>query len=262
MTDTSDTPQLTGLTLAELFQLYRAILAELRRRKVVRTENAPAGDYAEYLVAAAFGGRLAANSEKSYDVLSVDGERLQVKARVVSAPPKAAQLQLSPFRSFDFDSAVIILLSSVDYALWKAAKIPAAVVQAAGVHSNHVNGTIVFARADLMDHAEAVDITEAIRAVQTTSIPEPVISDEKMSDPGTHVQRTPSRSGKTVQIGYTNRNRQTVIEATGLPGTDHGQSVYVLRCGECGNEYGSNGSDNHQRRCPNCQGGRPDLKHQ
>ena len=42
-----------------LFSLYRAILRELKGRGVIRTENAPAGDYAEYLVAAALGGKLA-----------------------------------------------------------------------------------------------------------------------------------------------------------------------------------------------------------
>jgi predicted nuclease with RNAse H fold len=64
-------------------------------------------------------------------------------------------------------------------------------------------------------------------------------------------------AGRTVQIGYVNRNNQEVIAATGLPGTDHGQSVYVLRCGACAHEYGSNGSDNFQRKCPRCQGGAP-----
>jgi hypothetical protein len=42
-----------------LFPLYRAFLRELKGRGVIRTENAPAGDYAEYLVAAALGGKLA-----------------------------------------------------------------------------------------------------------------------------------------------------------------------------------------------------------
>ena len=31
-------------TLPELFAAYRAILGELKRRNIVRTENAPAGD--------------------------------------------------------------------------------------------------------------------------------------------------------------------------------------------------------------------------
>ena len=67
--------------------------------------------------------------------------------------------------------------------------------------------------------------------------------------------------GETVQIDYVNRNDQRVIAATGLPGTDHGQSIYVLRCERCRHEYGSNGSDNFQRKCPRCQGGRPGLQY-
>ena len=37
---------------------------------MIRTENAPVGDYAEYLVWTALGGKLAPNSEKSWDVLA------------------------------------------------------------------------------------------------------------------------------------------------------------------------------------------------
>jgi len=67
------------------------------------------------------------------------------------------------------------------------------------------------------------------------------------------------RGKGTTAIGYTNRNEQTVIRPTDLPGTDHNQYIYVLRCGHCGNEYGANGSDIWLRRCPNCQGGAPGL---
>ncbi|HJQ37347.1 MAG TPA: hypothetical protein VKB93_09420 [Thermoanaerobaculia bacterium] len=63
----------------------------------------------------------------------------------------------------------------------------------------------------------------------------------------------------STSIGFTNNNRQTVLQATDLPGTDHGQSIYVLRCGDCGSEYGANGSDIWLRKCPNCQGGRAGL---
>jgi hypothetical protein len=63
----------------------------------------------------------------------------------------------------------------------------------------------------------------------------------------------------TTEPGYRNRNRQTVVRATELPGTDHNQKIYVLKCGDCGIEYGANGSDIHLRRCPNCQFGRPGL---
>ena len=105
-----DVPDLSTFSESGLFSLYRAILGELKSRGVIRTENAPVGDYAEYLVATALGGQLAPNSEKAWDVLGNDGEKLQVKARVVADPAEPGQLQLSPFRSFGFDSAVIVLL--------------------------------------------------------------------------------------------------------------------------------------------------------
>lgn len=60
-------------------------------------------------------------------------------------------------------------------------------------------------------------------------------------------------------VGYRNRNGQVVVEATELPGTDSNQKIYVLKCEHCGFEYGSNGTDNHERGCPNCQGGQPGL---
>jgi hypothetical protein len=66
-------------------------------------------------------------------------------------------------------------------------------------------------------------------------------------------------SGYSTRAGFTNSNGQIVVRATGLPGTDHGQTIYVLRCIPCGEEYGANGSDIFQRKCPVCQDGRPGL---
>lgn len=68
-----------------------------------------------------------------------------------------------------------------------------------------------------------------------------------------------SEAGKTTRIGYVNRNGQENTRATGLPGNDHLQYIYVLRCGHCGHEYGSNGSDIFHRKCPRCQGGKRGL---
>jgi hypothetical protein len=65
----------------------------------------------------------------------------------------------------------------------------------------------------------------------------------------------------TTQTGFENRNRQTVIRPTDLPGTDHGQYIYILRCGHCQHEYGANGSDIHLRKCPACQGGVEGLEY-
>lgn len=63
----------------------------------------------------------------------------------------------------------------------------------------------------------------------------------------------------TTLTGFVNRNQQKNIRVTDLPGTDHGQAIYVLQCGRCDATYGANGSDIHQRKCPMCQSGRPGL---
>ena len=64
---------------------------------------------------------------------------------------------------------------------------------------------------------------------------------------------------RTTTVGHVNRNEQEVVRPTGLPGTDHGQSIYVLRCKVCGFEYGANGSDIWVRKCPKHDGGAPGL---
>lgn len=160
-------PDLSTFSEPALFSLYRAILRELKNRGVIRTENAPVGDYAEYLVATALGGQLAPNSEKSWDVLTKDGQKLQVKARVVSDPAEPGQFQLSPFRSFSFDFAVIVLLSATDYAVTQAAKVPRHVVESSAIYRQHVNGKVLFAHPEIMGHPEALDLTATLRAAQT-----------------------------------------------------------------------------------------------
>ncbi|MGB5872846.1 MAG: hypothetical protein WBH56_03935, partial [Bacteroidota bacterium] len=62
-----------------------------------------------------------------------------------------------------------------------------------------------------------------------------------------------------MQIGNLNKNWQMVIERTDLPGTDKYAKVSVLECRRCGLEYGANGQDVWERKCPSCDKGRPGL---
>jgi hypothetical protein len=63
----------------------------------------------------------------------------------------------------------------------------------------------------------------------------------------------------TTAIGFVNKHGQIVVRNTGQPGTDHSQYIYQLACTKCGRNYGANGSDIHERKCPECQGGAPGL---
>lgn len=62
---------------------------------------------------------------------------------------------------------------------------------------------------------------------------------------------------RTTDIGYINKNNQKNLEKTNEPGTDHGQWFYRMECQKCGHKYKANGADIWQRKCPNCQGGKP-----
>lgn len=150
------------LGIGELLALSRRILAELRGRGVIRSGNAPAGDYAELLVQHATSGELAPSSQKGWDVVTRDGERLQVKARVVTDPRVRGERQLSAFRSWDFDAAVVVLFDD-EFRVWRAARLPVETLQAAARFVQHASGYRVLATDELLDAGD--DWTERLRVV-------------------------------------------------------------------------------------------------
>ena len=66
----------------------------------------------------------------------------------------------------------------------------------------------------------------------------------------------------TAEPGATNNHGQVVVRSTELPGTDHGARVVVMRCEHCAAEYGANSTDAWQRKCPECQDGKPGLDYE
>ncbi len=145
-----------------LLALSREILAELRRQGVIRSGNAPAGDYAETLVQRSVGGSLAPPSQRSWDIASEEHGQLQVKARVIAGQRRAGERQLSPFRSWDFDACIVVLFDDT-FGVFRAAKLPVEILVAAARRSEHVRGNIVFATDELLDRGE--DWTERLRSV-------------------------------------------------------------------------------------------------
>ena len=71
-----------------------------------------------------------------------------------------------------------------------------------------------------------------------------------------------SGGGKTTQNGYINKNNQENLGTKWVTGTDHGQYAYKLSCNRCGSIYGANGTDIFERKCPNCQGGKPGIEYE
>ena len=156
---------LAKLSTGQLLTLSRLILAELRHREVIRSGNAPTGDYAELLVRVATGGELAPASQKSWDVQTPAGETLQVKARVVTDPASAGERQLSVFRSWDFDAGVIVLFDDA-FRVWRSAMLTAAQLEAESRFVDHVKGYRVMATDALLDQGE--DWTDKLRTAAET----------------------------------------------------------------------------------------------
>lgn len=129
-------------TVGEMLAAYASILQELRRRGLVRTNNAPIGDLAEYAVSTMYAGTLAPNSEKSYDLIASDGRRIQVKVRNVG-PDSRSSAVFSVIRSLDFDACIFVLIDAVNQRVQGAFEWTAAEVREYGVYREHVNGRVV-----------------------------------------------------------------------------------------------------------------------
>ena len=129
-------------TVGRLLGTYTSILEELRIRGLVRTNNAPIGDLAEYACKIVYRGELAANSEKSYDLIAADGRRIQVKVRNLRFDTSPSAV-FSVIRSFDFDACIFVLVDAEKGYVQGAYEWSAHDVQEHGAHRAHVNGVVV-----------------------------------------------------------------------------------------------------------------------
>ena len=60
--------------------------------------------------------------------------------------------------------------------------------------------------------------------------------------------------------GDVNKNQQRLLRKTQQLGADYNARVWILKCRLCSNIYGSNSTDAWERKCPNCQNGRPGIE--
>lgn len=145
--------------ISELLGIYGQVLEELHERGVIRSANAPTGDYAEWLVQRALGGELQPNANKSADLI-VRKKKIQIKARVLSDPEKQGERQLSSFCSWDFGEAVIVLFDR-RYAVRRATQIKVGKLKEAAREDKWVSGQRVIASDALLDRGR--DITAKLR---------------------------------------------------------------------------------------------------
>jgi len=148
----------------ELLALHGAILDELREKKIVRSSNGPAGDYAELLFSRAFSWVLEGNSASGHDAKDGDGQRYQIKSRRITRQSKSRQLSFIrhlPDKKFDFLAGVLF---NGDYSIYRAAIVPHSLLEPRCRFSKHANGWIFKLEDDVWTMPEVRDVTDELKA--------------------------------------------------------------------------------------------------
>lgn len=81
---------------------------------------------------------------------------------------------------------------------------------------------------------------------------EKYIKSEEGGFPKNYIAKNKTKRGKTLIVGYINRNGQENLGCLNKPGNHYNQMAYAMRCNNCGFEYEANGCDIAIRKCPNC----------
>jgi hypothetical protein len=145
-----------GLSDEDLLGLWGRVMAELRLRKIVRSSNSPIADFAETLVAKLLKLTVVANSTASYDAISADGKRYQIKARRVTKDNKSRQL--SAIRNLDkggFDYLIVVVFDESGFKPVEIWRFPIDLVREYAKYRAHVNAHILHVRGGILADSRA-----------------------------------------------------------------------------------------------------------
>ena len=147
------------LSPEDMLKLYGAIIGELKERKILRTNNLPQGDYAEWLVCKTLGLTMAPPSTKGYDATGKGGIRYQIKG-LWEPEPKKGQRQLSALRDLatGFDDLIAVIFDR-SFEVKAAYRIPLATAEKYS-HSNAYQASKLLRLSDeLLADPSVSDIT-------------------------------------------------------------------------------------------------------
>lgn len=149
----------------DLLRDWSAVMRELRRRDVIRTNNNPVGDIAEAIVHGHFGGERGSFAQAGWDVKTDSGERIQVKA--VRNTPTTKRKNLSPIRDSEYDSVIVVIFDE-DFLVTDALKLTREVAEDLASWVAHVNGHVLYVNRLLADpRVERIDMTDAYARLNT-----------------------------------------------------------------------------------------------
>ncbi len=149
----------TARTTGDLLRDWTAVMRELRRRDVIRTNNNPVGDIAEAIVHGHYGGVRESLSKRGYDVIAPGGERIQVKA--ARNTPTTKRTNLSPIRDREYDSVVAVVFDE-EFQITEVMKLTREVTEDIATYKPHINGHVLYLNRLRTDpRVERIDLSDA-----------------------------------------------------------------------------------------------------
>jgi len=145
----------TAMSLQELLASRIAIDSELTARGISRTSGSLAGELAERLALAVYGGELVPPAYSAIDLIAADGRRVQVKARALPAGDQ----RFFSFKSLDFDVALCVRFDRASFEVEWAREYTAAEVESSASRQKE-DWRLRTGRAS----ATGSDLTEVVRA--------------------------------------------------------------------------------------------------
>lgn len=151
------------MSVKDLLSLQSKAIFELHSRNVLRTQNNPTGDYAEWLVSKRMSLKLEMNSSRGFDAVCSGGLKYQIKGRRIT--PSNLSTQSSVIRSIElkeFDFLIGVVFDS-EWAVIRAMKIPYETVKLIAKPRPRQNGHVLFLNASLLSHPNIEDITHTLQ---------------------------------------------------------------------------------------------------
>jgi hypothetical protein len=152
-----------------LLLLDRVTKERLQKVGISKNMGNPVGEYAEYLVATAFGGKRMPNATEGHDIKLEDGTKIEVKGRIFEGRrvPKS-DVKHSTIEKKTFDFLVYVVFNenmTVKYAL----KIPFVEFLHLATYCEHRNSKPKWrfqAHPALLENSSIINITEALHIVE------------------------------------------------------------------------------------------------
>ena len=160
---------LETMTEIELLQMHGAVIDELNRREVVRTQNNPIGDYTEWLACSRLGLEMQANSQASFDAADAAGVRYQIKGR----RSDDRRVSFSAIRNLDqrgFEFVIAVVFDR-DYSIRFAFKLTHAAVTELSTYRKHVNAHILILAEDSIDCDGVEDVSGELNGSRAAEVP-------------------------------------------------------------------------------------------